>query len=290
MDRVNGNNWVDIGDGKRGFRSQNAAAGIAGTEVTDKILNDMQEEICAVIENSGFELNSENQQQLWEALQTIAAPGFSNRLPFLPILSSTMANPPNDATVGDAYIVPAGATGAWDGMSQKLAEWTGSFWRLVSTKDGHGVGLPDGRSLMRVGGVYVEKTALDVQSGTWLYGVASGSANALTAVLNPAPPALVAGMSVRLLVATTNTAAGVTLNLNGLGAKSIFRKNANSLIAGDIKPGLIELIYDGAYWRLMSLPISAVNLGSNGAMDLQGGVTMQWGIGQFVAGDGGKRS
>lgn len=79
MDRVNGNDWVDIGGGRRGFRSQNAAAGVPGTEVTDKILNDWQEEICAVIENSGFVLDPENQQQLWEALQSIAAPGFANR-------------------------------------------------------------------------------------------------------------------------------------------------------------------------------------------------------------------
>ncbi|NVM42062.1 DUF2793 domain-containing protein, partial [Ochrobactrum intermedium] len=115
MDRVNGNDWVDIGGGRRGFRSQNAAAGVPGTEVTDKILNDWQEEICAVIENSGFVLDPENQQQLWEALQSIAAPGFANRAAWLPVISMTTTAPPNDAVLGDAYVIPAGASGTWTG-------------------------------------------------------------------------------------------------------------------------------------------------------------------------------
>ncbi|MCM0750480.1 hypothetical protein DEA98_00055 [Brucella pseudogrignonensis] len=130
MDRVNGANTVDIGSGRRGFRSQNAAAGIAGTEVTDKILNDVQEEICAVVENAGLVLDPENQQQLWEALQLIAAPGFANRVAWLPVISMTTTAPPNDAVLGDAYIIPAGATGVWSGNQQNWPNGPGRHGAL----------------------------------------------------------------------------------------------------------------------------------------------------------------
>lgn len=159
MDRVNGTDWVDIGGGRRGFRSQNAAAGVPGTEITDKILNDLQEEICAVIEKSGLVLDPENQQQLWEALQLISAPGFANRSPWLPVLSMTTTAPPNGAVLGDTYLIPAGATGAWAGKAQSIAEWSGSAWRIFTPKDGHGIGLPDGRAFIRIDGVYVELLA-----------------------------------------------------------------------------------------------------------------------------------
>lgn len=253
MDRVNGTDWVDIGGGRRGFRSQNAAAGVPGTEVTDKILNDVQEEICAVIENSGFVLDPDNQQQLWEALQSIAAPGFANRTAWLPVISMTVTAPPNDASLGDAYVIPADATGTWAGNQQKLAEWTGSSWRIVETKDGHGVGLPDGRIFERVGGVYVEKVAIDAQSGKWSYAVAAGSANALTATLTPAPAALVAGLVVRVRVASSNTGAA-TLNVNGLGAKPIVRASGGTLEPNDLIAGAaVELLYDGTNFQIAGL-------------------------------------
>ncbi|NNV20642.1 DUF2793 domain-containing protein [Ochrobactrum pseudogrignonense] len=251
MDRVNGNNTVDIGGGRRGFKSQNAAAGIPGTEVTDKILNDVQEEICSVIENSGFALDPENQQQLWEALQSIAAPGFANRTAWLPIISMTITAPPNDAVLGDAYVIPAGANGSWAGNQQKLAEWTGSRWRIVSTRDGHGVSLPDGRVFEKVGGAYIEKIALDVQSGKWSYGVTSGSANALTLSISPAPQAYVAGLIVRARISTTNTAAGPTLNVNGLGAKPIRYSNGRDVFAGELASGRDAFFYyDGSVFIL----------------------------------------
>lgn len=258
MDRVNGTDWVDIGGGRRGFRSQNAAAGIAGTEVTDKILNDVQEEICAVIEKSGFELDPENQQQLWEALQSIAAPGFANRAAWLPVISMTTTAPPNDAVLGDAYIIPAGASGAWAGNQQKLAEWTGSIWRIVDTKNGHGISLPDGRIFEKISGVYAEKPALDIQSGKWIYAVAGGSANALTATLSPVPAALTTGMALKIKIAATNTGAA-TLNLNGLGAKPIVRSGGLALKINDLPAGAIaELTYDGARFQLSALSTSTL--------------------------------
>lgn len=69
MDRVNGADWVDIGGGRRGFRSQNAGAGVSGTEVTDAWLNAVQENLMKVIEEAGFEGDIADWSLLWKAIQ-----------------------------------------------------------------------------------------------------------------------------------------------------------------------------------------------------------------------------
>ena len=249
MDRVNGNNTVDIGGGRRGFKSQNAAAGVPGTEVTDKILNDVQEEICSVIENSGFALDPENQQQLWEALQSIAAPGFANRSAWLPVISLTTTAPPNGAVLGDAYVIPAGASGSWADHQQKLAEWTGSRWRIVNTKNGHGISLPDGRVFEKVGGIYVEKIAMDVQSGKWSYAIATGTANAIKVTMVPPITSYTDGLVVRARVPLKNTTA-VTLDA-GAGPAEIATLTGGALQNGDLQAlGVYTFVFVDGYWRM----------------------------------------
>lgn len=54
MDRINGQDWIDISGGRRGFRGQDAVAGIAGTEVTAAWLNGLQEELLFLIERCGL--------------------------------------------------------------------------------------------------------------------------------------------------------------------------------------------------------------------------------------------
>ena len=376
MDRVNGANTVDIGGGRRGFRSQNAAAGIAGTEVTAKFMNDVQEEICKVIAEAGIELDPGSQQQLYEALLAISAPGYGNRSPWLPVISKTVSVPPNDAETGDTYCIPAGATGAWTGKSQDIAEWTGSTWRIFTAKDGHGISLPDGTVFIRIGGVYVEwlasrnwvegrktpigqlnslpwlpvksitlaappanasegdlyivaagangawtgkagqiaewseaswkfslptdghgvslpdgriferigsayveKVAMDVQSGRWNFAIAGGTANALTATLSPVPASLAAGLIILLKVVASNTGP-TTLNLNALGAKAIINNSSGAALAGGelVPDRVVELIYDGAAWRLLSVSHEDfASAGSFGVAGSLGGVgTTNW--------------
>lgn len=169
-----------------------------------------------------------------------------------PVVSVTITTPPTSPTLGDAYVIPNAATGAWSGKSQQLAVWFGSSWRIFVPKDGHGVSLPDGRVLERIAGVYVEKPALDVQSGKWLYAEAAGSANVLTATLSPVPASLVAGMAVHIKVSSSNTGAA-TLNVNGLGAKPIIKSGGGAVTAGDLTASRVaELIYDGTSWQLLS--------------------------------------
>lgn len=257
MERVNGNNYIDIGGGRRGFRSQNSAVGIAGTEVTANFLNDIQEEICAVIEKAGLVLNPENQQQLYEALLSYSAPGFANRYPWQPVISMSTTTPPSGATIGDAYVIPANATGAWAGKAQSIAEWTGNSWRIFTPKNGHGIGLSDGRVFEKIDGVYIEKIAQDVQSGKWNYAVTTGSESTLIAALSPPIPFYESGMSLIISVPKGITD-GPTLNA-GPGALPILRQDGNPLRRGDITAWVpVQLICKGNAWVLAGMAYSEV--------------------------------
>lgn len=81
-----------------------------------------------------------------------------------------------------------------------------------------------------------------------------GTANALTATLDPAPAdwAALTGTPFRFVVGTTNTGAA-TLNLNGLGAKDIVYPGDNSpLLAGELIVGAVRTgLYDGTRVQLI---------------------------------------
>lgn len=75
MDRINGANTVDIGGGKRGFRTQDKTVGIAGTELTSAWFNAVQEEILAVIEGAGLTASPTVLTQLRDAISLMVAAG-----------------------------------------------------------------------------------------------------------------------------------------------------------------------------------------------------------------------
>lgn len=78
----------------------------------------------------------------------------------------------------------------------------------------------------------------------------SGTADAITATISPAPTSLAAFQSVIFTATATNLTATPTLNLNGLGAKTI-KKGNGALSASDIQAGATYLvIYDGSAWQL----------------------------------------
>lgn len=79
----------------------------------------------------------------------------------------------------------------------------------------------------------------------------TGTANNLLATLSPAPSTLVAGLTLRLRVLVAITGAA-TLNLNGLGPKSIIHAGGSPVVAGDLNADdIVELLYDGAAYRIM---------------------------------------
>lgn len=188
------------------------------------------------------------------AIKEVVNLRMSQKSAWQPVISLTITVPPASPAIGDAYIVPSGAIGVWAGLSQKLAEWNGTSWNIITTKDGHGVSLPDGRVFERVSGTYIEKLALDAQSGKWNFVIATGSANVVAAALSPAPTAYTDGMMVLINIGTTSTTTTPTLNLNGLGAKTIVNSDGSALMVGALVAGAKQLFaYDGSLNKFILL-------------------------------------
>lgn len=101
------------------------------------------------------------------------------------------------------------------------------------------------------------------------YGVASGSVNALTVTLSPAVTALTTGTEVHFLPNNSNTTTAPTLNVNGLGAKTITKFGTNALAVGDLATTAIAVVvYDGTNWELENpqtgITSSGVTIQTNG--------------------------
>ncbi len=81
------------------------------------------------------------------------------------------------------------------------------------------------------------------------YGTATGT-NAKTITLNPAPGSYYDGLCFAFKNITENTGA-VTINVNGLGAKSIKKPNGNDVAAGNLKAGSVYTVrYNGTNFIL----------------------------------------
>jgi len=87
------------------------------------------------------------------------------------------------------------------------------------------------------------------------YGADTGAVNVLAVSLSPCPTVLANGAQVALLPANTNTTTTPTLNVCGLGAKTITRLGAAALVAGDITTtALAQLTYNlgSTRWELQN--------------------------------------
>jgi hypothetical protein len=89
-----------------------------------------------------------------------------------------------------------------------------------------------------------------------------GTANAVTAtVTSPNFTAYAAGQQFSFVAAATNTGA-MSLNLNGLGAKSLLKQGTSPLVAGDVKIGQIVLVeYDGTQFQFVNYSYVPVGTG-----------------------------
>lgn len=97
-----------------------------------------------------------------------------------------------------------------------------------------------------------EYTALNqIQDQDGIYVVSTGSANAYILGTSPAITAYVAGQRFVMNANFTNTASA-TVNVSGLGAKTL-KFGGGNLLAGDIQSGqLVEIIYDGTNFEVNS--------------------------------------
>ncbi|MFN7703494.1 MAG: hypothetical protein ACK5OS_02640 [Chryseotalea sp.] len=90
------------------------------------------------------------------------------------------------------------------------------------------------------------------------FAVASGT-NIYTATVTPTPAAYVAGLRVTIQFTNASTITNPTLNLNGLGARTIVKRTNTALVSGDIAAGQIyNLVFDGTNFRLLGIANSAI--------------------------------
>lgn len=98
-----------------------------------------------------------------------------------------------------------------------------------------------------------------IQDGTGVY-VASvgGTVDAITLTPVPAIAAYAAGQAFDFVAAGANTGA-VTVNVSGLGAKTLTKNGTTALAAGDIASGaLVTVRYDGTQFQIVSLSSAAL--------------------------------
>ena len=108
------------------------------------------------------------------------------------------------------------------------------------------------------------------------YAEATGTANTYSVTLNPAPTSLVAGLAIAVKIPVDSTGTS-TLNVNGLGAKTI--KKANGSDVTNLKAGgIYTLRYDGVNFILQGEGAS----GNATASDLLSGKTATTDAGEIV--------
>ncbi len=89
------------------------------------------------------------------------------------------------------------------------------------------------------------------------YAADSGTADAYVVTLSPAAIAYAAGMGIRFKAANANTGA-CTVNVNGLGAKSIKMDNGTDPPAGMIAAdAIVTVVYDGTNFQVVAAGIAA---------------------------------
>ena len=95
----------------------------------------------------------------------------------------------------------------------------------------------------------------------------------ITGTVTPSLTAYTAGQIFSFVAAATNTTA-VTLNIDGVGVKSVTRAGTTALAAGDILTGQVAIVeYDGTQFQLLD-PNAFTNLRVSGTLGVTGATTM----------------
>lgn len=96
----------------------------------------------------------------------------------------------------------------------------------------------------------------DTRNGNFIRGTVGGTANALTVTQSPIPVSYDTGMRIGFTPSANNTAS-VTVNVNGLGVRTLQKFNGtalNNLVSGDLRSGVYyEAIYNGSVFQLTTL-------------------------------------
>lgn len=100
----------------------------------------------------------------------------------------------------------------------------------------------------------------DYQNWTKVYAATSTWTDAYAIALSPVPSAYLTGMTFKFQADVANTGAA-TLDVNGLGVKTIKKQNNIDLETGDIEAGQLVIVsYDGTHFQMMSPSAKVIDL------------------------------
>ena len=112
------------------------------------------------------------------------------------------------------------------------------------------------------GGTFLIPSNESVQSGKLNFGNGSGS-NAINISMSGYVTTYKLGMPVTFKAAQNNTG-HVTLNINGMGAKPLFKNVSDTLVADDIRANqMISVVYDGNAFQFVNVPFANLSNNSN---------------------------
>lgn len=99
-----------------------------------------------------------------------------------------------------------------------------------------------------------------VQNSTYTYAADAEASDAYAITLTPAPEAYAEGQSFVFKANTANTGAS-SLNVNGLGAKTLKKLTDQDTETGDIESGsIVEVTYDGTNFQIISTSATEVDI------------------------------
>lgn len=143
----------------------------------------------------------------------------------------------------------AGAIGGYPNTALlRSTAFVGHYWQ--STVDNNASDPDTGGSNW----VMFPDVLIQQQAGNWTP-TDSGAVNAAAITLFPAPAswAAIEGAPIRFLIEFTNTTTAVTLNVNGLGAKTLKNTDGSAMVIGQLTAGgLVEGFYDGTNVQVAS--------------------------------------
>jgi hypothetical protein len=165
------------------------------------------------------------------------------------VLSASTTAPPGSPATGDRYVVPASASGAWSGHTNKFAIYTGAAWVLVTPLEGWTTYVRDTDETLLFDGTnwQLQHRALTItdagtartlaltDEGKWLR-FTSSSAVTVTVPLNATVP-------FKIGARVTHRRAGTgTLTLSPTGGVTL---NSDSGLAVSAQHGEISLVKVG---------------------------------------------
>lgn len=176
-----------------------------------------------------------------------AAIGAGN--PFMSLATIAVAN-------GFTTIVDANITD-----NRQLAQFIfPSFSSVTLAQEGVLVGTDTsgvGRSILELADNNVVKIGDDTAAISQAVITTTGSANTYTATLTPSITAYSTNMQMKIKIHATNTGAS-TININGLGAKSLTKNGTTALSANDLMSDAIyEIVYDGTRFQVAGVGASS---------------------------------